>query len=76
MPVMTAPAPPAGREEPKRSSTPPHGGCTCGGGGGPRRGIPRGIALLITAVLAAALTYLGMLTQIWANLAGSQLPGA
>jgi hypothetical protein len=50
------------------------------GGGGdrpaPRGGWPLLPALLVIVALAALLTFLGMLTQIWANLAGSQLPGA
>lgn len=72
MPTVTAPVrgdrgthPPGPPDEPS------------GGGEGPRhRGIPRWLAVLVTAALAALLTYLGMLTQIWANLAGAQLPGA
>jgi hypothetical protein len=51
------------------------------GGGG--RG-PRGrseawsvlVAALITAAIGALFTFLGILTQIWANMAGTQLPGA
>jgi hypothetical protein len=31
---------------------------------------------LITAGIGALFTFLGILTQIWANMAGSQLPGA
>ena len=50
------------------------------GGGGDRpaaRGSwPLVPALVVIALLAAVLTFLGMLTQVWANLAGSQLPGA
>jgi hypothetical protein len=50
------------------------------GGGGDRPaaggGWPLVPALIAIVLLAALLTFLGMLTQIWANLAGSQLPGA
>lgn len=64
----------------RRSDAPPAGGGPSGDGAGdrgrPRRGWPAGLAVLVTAALAALLTYVGMLTQIWANLAGSQLPGA
>ncbi|MQA02413.1 MAG: hypothetical protein GEV07_06705 [Streptosporangiales bacterium] len=75
MPTMTEPAPTRTDRE-VRAPVPPDG--TSGGGDDePRgRGLPRGLAVVITAALAALLTYLGMLTQIWANIAGSQLPGA
>lgn len=61
-----------------------HGGGGDGrvpGGGGGDRPAARGSwpllpALVVIVLLAALLTFLGMLTQIWANLAGSQLPGA
>jgi hypothetical protein len=33
-------------------------------------------AVTVVVLLAAGLTYIGMLTQIWANLSGAQLPGA
>ncbi|MQA85633.1 MAG: hypothetical protein GEV03_13645 [Streptosporangiales bacterium] len=46
------------------------------GGGEPRRNWPLGLAVAVIVVLAALLTYLGMLTQVWANLSGAQLPGA
>ena len=67
------------------SAPPRHGGGDGdgrlpGGGGGDRSaargGWPLVPALLVIVLLAALLTFLGMLTQIWANLAGSQLPGA
>lgn len=47
-----------------------------GGSGRDRRSLPAGVAIAAVVALAVLLTYLGMLTQIWANLAGSQLPGA
>jgi hypothetical protein len=49
-----------------------------GGGDGPagRGSWPLLPALIVIVLLAVLLTFLGMLTQIWANLAGSQLPGA
>jgi hypothetical protein len=52
------------------------GGVSHGGGPGPRRDWPLAPALVVVALLAALLTLLGMYTQIQANLAGSQLPGA
>lgn len=69
MPTLTEPRSNAGTRPPAPPDHPP-------GGDRPRRGVPRVLAVLITAAVAAGLTYLGMLTQIWANLAGSQLPGA
>ena len=33
-------------------------------------------AVVVAVLIGALLTLLGMLTQIWANLAGSQLPGS
>jgi hypothetical protein len=61
-----------------------HGGGGDGsGGGGPhddgagaRPQWPLVPAVLVVALLAALLTLLGMYTQIMANLAGAQLPGA
>lgn len=38
--------------------------------------MPLGLAITLIVLVAALLTYLGMLTQIWANLSGAQLPGA
>lgn len=52
---------------------PPHDG---DGGGEPRGNWPLALALVVVVLLAALLTYVGMLTQIWANLSGAQLPGA
>lgn len=72
MPTLTEQAP-TRRNEAPRPPVPPD---DAPDGGGPGRGVPRIVAVLITAAVAAGLTYLGMLTQIWANLAGSQLPGA
>lgn len=69
MPTLTEPR----RDTGTRPPAPPVGPSD---GGRPRRGVPRVLAVLITAAVAAGLTYLGMLTQIWANLAGAQLPGA
>jgi hypothetical protein len=61
-----------------------HGGDGSGGGGGephddgagPVRQWPLVPAVVVAALLAALLTLLGMYTQIQANLAGAQLPGA
>lgn len=47
-----------------------------GRGGGDRQSLPVGVAVALIGALAALLTYLGMLTQIWANMAGAQLPAA
>ncbi len=47
-----------------------------GGGSGPRRDWPLVPAVLVVVLLAAFLTWLGMYTQILANLAGAQLPGS
>jgi hypothetical protein len=60
-----------------------HNGGGGDAGGGPQdggSGLPRDWplvpAVIVAALLAALLTLLGMYTQIQANLAGSQLPGA
>lgn len=48
-----------------------------GGGDGDRRNWPIGLAIVAIVLLAAALTYVGMIVGgVWPNLAGSQLPGA
>ena len=49
-----------------------------GGWGDGRRPdpLPVWFAVTVVVLLAIGLTYLGMLTQIWANLSGAQLPGA
>jgi hypothetical protein len=60
------------------------GGRDPGGGGGRhggersrfRREWPLPLAVVVVVLLAALLTWLGMYTQIRANLAGAQLPGA
>jgi hypothetical protein len=46
------------------------------GGTGRPEPIPVWFAVTVVVLLAAGLTYIGMLTQIWANLSGAQLPGA
>jgi hypothetical protein len=33
-------------------------------------------AVTVVVLVAIGLTYIGMVTQIWANLSGAQLPGA
>lgn len=38
--------------------------------------LPVWLAATVVSLLAIALTYVGMLTGIWANLSGAQLPGA
>ncbi len=38
--------------------------------------LPVWFAVTVVVLLAVGLTYIGMLTQIWANLSGEQLPGA
>lgn len=52
------------------------GGPPDDGGSGPRREWHLVPAVVVAALLAAVLTLLGMYTQILANLAGAQLPGA
>lgn len=48
-----------------------------GGEGDPRwNGLPVIVAVVVIVALGALFTYLGMLTQIWANMSGAQLPGA
>lgn len=47
-----------------------------GGGDGRPEGIPMTVAIVVIVLIAALLTFVGMQTQIWANIAGSQLPGA
>lgn len=42
----------------------------------PHREWPRVPAIVAVVIVGALLTFLGMLTQIWANLAGAQLPGS
>jgi hypothetical protein len=55
-----------------------HGGPHGDGGGppAPARAWPVIPAVIIVGIIAALLTALGMLTQICANLAGTQLPGS
>lgn len=53
------------------------GGCWQGRGGwGFHREWPLVPAIVVAVLLAALLTFLGMYTQIQANLVGSQLPGS
>ncbi|OLT00132.1 hypothetical protein BJF90_07595 [Pseudonocardia sp. CNS-004] len=59
-------------EIPPRTA-PPGGGDGRGGGRAP---LPVWLAVTLVVLVAIGLTYLGMLTQIWANLSGAQLPGA
>ncbi|HJR51586.1 MAG TPA: hypothetical protein VJ794_10795 [Gemmatimonadales bacterium] len=47
-----------------------------GDGGGERRVLPLGVSVALILLIATLFTYLGMLTQIWANISGAQLPGA
>ncbi len=54
----------------------PAGKSPNGGGPDPRRDWPLVPAVLVAVLLAALLTWLGMYTQILANLAGAQLPGS
>jgi hypothetical protein len=72
------PRPAAPRPQPQPSRPDGGGPAGTGGGGGDggRRQWPLLPALLAAAVVGALLTFLGMLTQIWANMAGAQLPGA
>ena len=47
-----------------------------GGQPAPARAWPVVPAVIVAGIVAALLTALGMLTQIWANMAGTQLPGS
>lgn len=47
-----------------------------GGGSGSRPGLPLWLAVTAIILIGSLLTALGMFSQILANLAGSQLPGA
>jgi hypothetical protein len=42
----------------------------------PARAWPVVPAVVVTGIIAALLTAFGMVTQIWANMAGAQLPGS
>ena len=42
----------------------------------PARAWPVVPVILVTGIIAALLTAFGMVTQIWANMAGAQLPGS
>jgi hypothetical protein len=60
-----------------RTEIPPRSVPPTGGGEGPRPDpLPAWVAVTIVVVVAIILTYIGMLTQIWANMSGAQLPGA
>lgn len=76
---------PTERCEPRPAAAgagPPPRGPRQGGGGGWRWRRGRSeqysiwFAALVTALIGSLFTFLGILTQIWANMAGSQLPGA
>lgn len=47
-----------------------------GGGRAPQKQWPLIPAVVVVVAVGALLTFLGMLTQIWANLSGAQLPGS
>lgn len=70
----------AGRPHRGRTGHSDNNGHTTGGwdGNGPAShdGWPLWLAVTVTVLLAVVLTWLGMVTQIWANLTGAQLPGA
>lgn len=61
-----------GRDDPGQPTLPPGGDREPQ----PGRNVPAGLAVVLIILVAVLLTYLGMLTQIWANLSGAQLPGA
>ncbi len=76
-PARRAPARPAPRAAGGRGGGGEAGpGPDENGGSGPIRQWPLVPAVLVAVLLAALLTLLGMYTQIQANLAGAQLPGA
>lgn len=74
MSVLLDTRPERPREEVPPGIEPPAEGN--GDPGGRPEPLPVWLAATVVSLLAIALTYLGMLTQIWANMAGSQLPGA
>lgn len=83
-PAPPEPAPPAPHDAASSSSGAGHPPLRGGGGGGGGGRGPRGrsdqwsipLAAFVTALIGALFTFLGILTQIWANMIGSQLPGA
>lgn len=66
----------ARRAEVTSRTVPPAGGGSGRGDGPGPAPLPAWLAVTIVVLLAVGLTYLGMVTQIWANLSGAQLPGA
>jgi hypothetical protein len=60
---------------PREDIPPPAEPPTTGGDRRPEP-LPVWFAVTVVVLLAVGLTYIGMLTQIWANLSGAQLPGA
>lgn len=55
------------------------GGEVLGRGGGrpsPQKEWPLVPAVIVVTLIGVLLTFLGMLTQMWANMAGAQLPGS
>jgi hypothetical protein len=74
MSVLVETRPELPREEVPPGIEPPGEG-TAGTGGRPDQ-LPLWLAITVVSLLAIGLTYLGMLTQIWANMSGAQLPGA
>jgi hypothetical protein len=76
MTVLLDSPPDASRAEIPPRTVPP-GGDGGGRGDGRRPGpLPVWLAVTVVVLVAIGLTYIGMVTQIWANLSGAQLPGA
>jgi hypothetical protein len=74
--VLLETPPDASRAEFPSRTVPPGGD---GGGRGDWRrpgSLPVWFAVTVVVLVAIGLTYIGMVTQIWANLSGAQLPGA
>lgn len=76
MTVLLEPSPDARQAEIPSGTVPPAGGRDGRGDGRRPDPLPAWLAVTLVVLLAIGLTYLGMVTQIWANLSGAQLPGA
>jgi hypothetical protein len=76
MSVLLDPRPDSPREQPPTRPVPPVEGDGGSGGGRQPDQLAVWFAVTVVVLLAVGLTYVGMLTQIWANLSGAQLPGA
>lgn len=80
MPVTQLADPPATERHDPLGTGDVGGGDGPSGRGGddpqPAGGMPPALAVAVIVLVAVVLTYLGMLSQILANISGAQLPGA